>query len=416
MATTSAATRRRTTTSSRSSPSGTCGCTSPAWAHTQEREVPIIVRGEGAYVYDDHGKRYLDGLSGALLRQRRARHAELGEACRAAGARARLLHHLELRAPAGDRAGDQDRLAGARRPEPRLLHLGRLRGGRVGDQAGARLPPPTRQGPARPSSSPARSPTTGPRSGRSRPPGSPRCGPTSSPGARRLPRAEHEQLPLAGGPRSALGGRPDRGEDRVRGPRDGRGGDPRAPSERGRLHPAAGGLLPARPRDLRPLRRPADLRRGDLRVGPPGALVRLRALRLPAGHHHLGEGAHLGLRADGGDDRLRPRRRAVHGGHASRSRTASPSPATRSRRRRRWRTSTSSSARTCAATSCERRTSSARCWTRCATSRSSATCGAPASSTRSSWSRTRARRRASRTRSPRAFCAASSPASSTGAA
>ena len=26
-------------------------------------EVPIIVRGEGAYVYDDHGKRYLDGLA-----------------------------------------------------------------------------------------------------------------------------------------------------------------------------------------------------------------------------------------------------------------------------------------------------------------------------------------------------------------
>src|SRR6201987_3767476 len=26
-------------------------------------EVPIIVRGEGGYVYDEHGKRYLDGLS-----------------------------------------------------------------------------------------------------------------------------------------------------------------------------------------------------------------------------------------------------------------------------------------------------------------------------------------------------------------
>ncbi len=28
-----------------------------------DHEVPIIVRGEGCYVYDDHGKRYLDGLS-----------------------------------------------------------------------------------------------------------------------------------------------------------------------------------------------------------------------------------------------------------------------------------------------------------------------------------------------------------------
>jgi adenosylmethionine-8-amino-7-oxononanoate aminotransferase len=29
----------------------------------EDQEVPIIVRGEGCYVYDEHGKRYLDGLS-----------------------------------------------------------------------------------------------------------------------------------------------------------------------------------------------------------------------------------------------------------------------------------------------------------------------------------------------------------------
>ncbi len=29
----------------------------------EDHEVPIIVRGEGCYVYDEHGKRYLDGLS-----------------------------------------------------------------------------------------------------------------------------------------------------------------------------------------------------------------------------------------------------------------------------------------------------------------------------------------------------------------
>src|ERR1700756_3867638 len=28
-----------------------------------EAEVPVIVRGDGCYVYDEHGKRYLDGLS-----------------------------------------------------------------------------------------------------------------------------------------------------------------------------------------------------------------------------------------------------------------------------------------------------------------------------------------------------------------
>jgi adenosylmethionine-8-amino-7-oxononanoate aminotransferase len=31
-----------------------------SYEHT---EVPIIVRGEGCYVYDEDGKRYLDGLS-----------------------------------------------------------------------------------------------------------------------------------------------------------------------------------------------------------------------------------------------------------------------------------------------------------------------------------------------------------------
>ncbi len=38
-----------------------------AYAATAEgggQEIPIIVRGEGCYVYDEHGKRYLDGLSG----------------------------------------------------------------------------------------------------------------------------------------------------------------------------------------------------------------------------------------------------------------------------------------------------------------------------------------------------------------
>ncbi len=28
-----------------------------------DSDVPVIVRGDGCYVYDEHGKRYLDGLS-----------------------------------------------------------------------------------------------------------------------------------------------------------------------------------------------------------------------------------------------------------------------------------------------------------------------------------------------------------------
>src|SRR5689334_20534545 len=32
-------------------------------SYDEEHEIPIITRGEGCYVYDEHGKRYLDGLS-----------------------------------------------------------------------------------------------------------------------------------------------------------------------------------------------------------------------------------------------------------------------------------------------------------------------------------------------------------------
>jgi adenosylmethionine-8-amino-7-oxononanoate aminotransferase len=34
-----------------------------------EHDVPMIVRGEGQYVYDQHGKRYLDGLAGLFVSQ-----------------------------------------------------------------------------------------------------------------------------------------------------------------------------------------------------------------------------------------------------------------------------------------------------------------------------------------------------------
>jgi adenosylmethionine-8-amino-7-oxononanoate aminotransferase len=45
-----------------------------------EHEVPVIVRGEGCYVYDQHGKRYLDGLSALYCVNVGHGRAELGEA------------------------------------------------------------------------------------------------------------------------------------------------------------------------------------------------------------------------------------------------------------------------------------------------------------------------------------------------
>src|ERR1700747_2702441 len=45
-----------------------------------DSDVPVIVRGSGAYVYDQHGKRYLDGLSGLFVSQVGHGRAELAEA------------------------------------------------------------------------------------------------------------------------------------------------------------------------------------------------------------------------------------------------------------------------------------------------------------------------------------------------
>jgi adenosylmethionine-8-amino-7-oxononanoate aminotransferase len=48
-----------------------------------EHEVPIIVRGEGCYVYDEHGKRYLDGLAALFCVNAGHGRAELAEAAAA---------------------------------------------------------------------------------------------------------------------------------------------------------------------------------------------------------------------------------------------------------------------------------------------------------------------------------------------
>jgi adenosylmethionine-8-amino-7-oxononanoate aminotransferase len=45
-----------------------------------DHEIPIIVRGDGCYVYDEHGKRYLDGLSALFCVNAGHGRAEIGEA------------------------------------------------------------------------------------------------------------------------------------------------------------------------------------------------------------------------------------------------------------------------------------------------------------------------------------------------
>ena len=52
-------------------------------AYNEHHEIPVIERGEGAYVYDTKGKRYLDGLSGLFVVQVGHGRKELAEAARA---------------------------------------------------------------------------------------------------------------------------------------------------------------------------------------------------------------------------------------------------------------------------------------------------------------------------------------------
>jgi len=52
-------------------------------SYDEHHAVPVIVRGEGCYVYDEHGKRYLDGLSALYCVNVGHGRAELGEAAAA---------------------------------------------------------------------------------------------------------------------------------------------------------------------------------------------------------------------------------------------------------------------------------------------------------------------------------------------
>src|SRR3954462_5715545 len=49
-------------------------------AYDQGAEIPIIVRGDGCYVWDDHGNRYLDGLSALFCVNSGHGRTEIGDA------------------------------------------------------------------------------------------------------------------------------------------------------------------------------------------------------------------------------------------------------------------------------------------------------------------------------------------------
>ena len=137
-------------------------------------EIPIIVRGDGCYLEDANGKRYLDALAGLFAVQIGYGFGEeIGEA---AAAQMRELpfytnwsyahpRAIELAAEVASLApGDLNRV---------FFVLRRLRGGRVRLEARAPVPRRPRRAPLEGGRAP-RSPTTGRRWARSRSTGSPR--------------------------------------------------------------------------------------------------------------------------------------------------------------------------------------------------------------------------------------------------
>ena len=269
---------------------------------------------------------------GPVHRAGRPRAARAGGGGRHPGGRARLLPAVDLRPPDGDRAGRPPGRPGPGQPQPGLLHHGRRRGRRVGLEAGPAVlrrhrPAAAAQGDlARP-----RLPrhddggAVDHRAGRH--PGAVRAA-----GAGHVPRPQHQPLPLPLLRRSpavhAVLRRRDRGRHPPRGARDRGRGVPRAGAELGRLLHAVRRLLRPGARDLRPLRRAARVRRGDLCVRPARGDVRVRPARLPARHDHHGQGPDVGVLAAGRRDGRRPHRRAVPRAGRDRSSTASRSAAT----------------------------------------------------------------------------------------
>ncbi len=133
----------------------------------RRHEIPIIVRGEGCYVYDEHGKRYLDGLSALFCVNAGHGRAEIGEAM---AAQVRELGFYTNWSYAHPRAIElAERIAGSR---PRDLNrVFFTSGGSEAVESALKLcpqlPPPQRRGRPRQDRSPASSPTTAPRSARS---------------------------------------------------------------------------------------------------------------------------------------------------------------------------------------------------------------------------------------------------------
>ena len=203
-------------------------------------EITVIERGEGYYVFDSEGNRYIDGLSGLYCANLGHSHGEeIGAAAAAQMAKLPFSSNWTVAHPSSIEAAAKIAELAPDGPRPRLLHLRRLGGGRV--RLEDRRPVARRQ---RRAAAPQGDRPQGrlPRGHDGRPldhrdaglPDAVRAAADPDP-----PRLQHQRLPPPGrrGRGRPLPGaaRGDRGDDRVRGRRDGGDDHRRAGAERRRL-------------------------------------------------------------------------------------------------------------------------------------------------------------------------------------
>ena len=275
---------RRMTTAIEEYPTGAADVTASRaadhlWMHFArqgrhpETPVPVVTRGEGAYIWDNRGRKILDGLSGLFVVQVGHGRRDLAEVAAKQAAelaffpvwgyttpvQAELAERVAGLAP-GDlnrvffTTGGGEAVESAWKAAKQYFKLiGKPFKHKVISRAIAYHGTPT-------------APCPSPGCPHMKKDFEPWC-----PGGFRVPNTNFYRAPeLRRRPQGVrpVGRRPDRGGDPVRGTGHGRRGVPRAGAELRRLLPPAARLLRAGPRDLRPARRAARLRRGDLRLRP----------------------------------------------------------------------------------------------------------------------------------------------------
>ena len=97
--------------------------------------MPIIVRGEGCYVWDEHGNRYLDGLSALFCVNIGHGRADIAQAGADQAKELGFFTNWSYAHPPAIELAARIASLAPGRPQPGLLHERRQRGGRVRAQA-----------------------------------------------------------------------------------------------------------------------------------------------------------------------------------------------------------------------------------------------------------------------------------------